>query len=518
MPQEAAFRCSVIRELHRQLGWSSRDAARRLLDEAERLVRELDLTRAYPSDFIEWRLTHWRRDDPDPGAVVPGEVLLADLVILGQRVSRRCPVSAQGRNDLLMVPEVAAALGISVRTLVRRRRQGIFMRYVICDDGEMRLACTRDVLDWYLEQHPSVEEAKVLGSSAELIAAAHRSGAEGLTKVARDLADEFPGRSIESIRGVLRRAVRRGEVHIQPQRRLGSFERRFAVRAARRGLPPTRIAKHLGITQPSLYRSLASERRRRVGNIHASFEEFAPHPDGGQALLSDPAVSTGLPAWSHAMDFIHADDPSAPPTSIDLMAMALLRHRSMNSDLQTAAGLDRAETDLRWHVRLCWRLMSTLQPMLRQAVTLWANCPAERLPTELQWNLLTRTVPAIRGVVLRASHEDAPRLQSRTHAAVDRVLAGFPVLRQDLEPSDDVVAARLVLAGADPWGDLLPDPIWIPRIDRLPSRQQHLMTLKWGIPNHAPRTATEIAEADGIDVRALARSMSTAQRTVAARS
>ena len=142
MRREAAFRCRVVGNLHRQLEWASADARLRLLDAAEQLIREIDLDRGYPVEFVTYRLTAWKSESDGVVETVAGEALLADLVTMIQRVSRRCalPRIVDGTPAVLL-DEVAAMLGVSRRTLVRMRRRGLAMRYVQCDDGQLRLGC-----------------------------------------------------------------------------------------------------------------------------------------------------------------------------------------------------------------------------------------------------------------------------------------------------------------------------------------------------------------------------------------
>ncbi|HCA39932.1 MAG TPA: hypothetical protein DEO92_09685, partial [Phycisphaerales bacterium] len=179
MRREAAFRCSIIGELHRQLEWASKSACLRLLDAAEALIREINLDRAYPVEFVTYRLTAWK---PEPNTVVEtvaGEALLADLVTMIQRVSRRCALPLDNDESVLL-DGTAKVLGISRRTLVRLRRRGLAMRYVQCSDGHLRLACRMESLEWFRNQW-----SELIGKSHPLVGS--RSSTAAILEAAKAL-------------------------------------------------------------------------------------------------------------------------------------------------------------------------------------------------------------------------------------------------------------------------------------------------------------------------------------------
>ena len=487
----------------------------RLLDAADRLVQELELERDYPADFIEWRLTGWRRDDIDPGVVVSGVVLLADLVTLAQRVSRRVPQPADGSGDLMLLPEVAQSLGVSQRTLVRRRRMGLMMRYVVCDDGEHRLACRRSMFEWFERRCPASDTTPSSVSSKTIIEAASKHPGLALSDLARAVAARIPTRSTESVRGVLRRAAARGALVIPRQRRLSAFERRFGVRCWRKGIPTSKIAARLGVSVPSLHRTLAAAKRGRITNILASLPAEEPPLDLGPELLAGEAVRSGLPAWACRFRFLEDDSADIAASGRDLHAMELLRARMRTTDLGSAAGLDRVQTDLLWHTRLLWRQMLTMQTIVLQSVTLWSQVPVTTIPPTLQQRLLMRLIPTLRLAVLGQRHAEADRLQARVHAAIDMELARLPAFGAACDAQSEACDCGIELIHVDPWGDVLPDPRWLQRIERLTDRQQRLMIMRWGVSGDVPYTIEEIAACELGDPRALARTMASARQRLA---
>ena len=70
-------------------------------------VREVDDTRLYPIEFVTWRLTRWRPDEPTTLQGLPGEALRGDLVTMVQRISHRVPGDRAGA-DVLLLDDVAS--------------------------------------------------------------------------------------------------------------------------------------------------------------------------------------------------------------------------------------------------------------------------------------------------------------------------------------------------------------------------------------------------------------------------
>jgi hypothetical protein len=523
MRREAAFRCSVVGELHRQLEWASTAARLRLLDAAESLIREIDLDRGYPVEFVTYRLTAWK---PEPGTVVEtvaGEALLADLVTMIQRVSRRCALPLG--KDAVLLDGTAKALGVSRRTLVRLRRRGLAMRYAQCSDGHLRLVCSKESLAWFRTRWPDLiggagGPAAPHSATADILRAARTmQGSATLQAMARTLAATYSDRSPSAIRSVLRRAAARGDIVLPMQSRLSHRDQRLAQRATRRGVPPAQIAAHLRIGVPSLHRALLRLRRQRLAEIHGSLPP--PEVDSGvrdEETLAVPSVLSGLGSWD-AIFLLDSDSADLDSPEAALRAMHVLRRRfglvAGDAPAQPSAGqLDRAETDLRWMTQLRWQLVAHLAPVLRQTVAQWCGRSPVELPSEMQRLVLRRGLETLRVVIVHQPAAEADRLGARARAAIDLCLAGIDPPRRDLALSRLSEMPSVPMWWAEPWRDLLPDPAWEARLGRVPARHRALSILRWGFGGQRPWTLQEVADLRGCKTSALARAWAAAQRSL----
>lgn len=524
MRREAAFRCRVVGNLHRQLEWASADARLRLLDAAEQLIREIDLDRGYPVEFVTYRLTAWKSESDGVVETVAGEALLADLVTMIQRVSRRCalPRIVDGTPAVLL-DEVAAMLGVSRRTLVRMRRRGLAMRYVQCDDGQLRLGCREDVLKWFAswwqsQKRSAKPSSSGDGSAQDIVAAARDLQSEmSLPRMVATIATRFPNRSVSSIRSAVRRGINRGEISTLVQHRLCDRDKQFAWRADRRGIPARDIAARLGIGGSAVHRAVIRWRRQQLVLYQSVLPPALIGRDvGDEVALSPACVNSGLGLWSD--EFIVS--PNAVECSdleATLVAMHVLRRRfgAIASGIrgQPAAGqIDRAETDLRWMTQLRFRLVIHLATTLRETIQQWCGRGPETLSFEAQRILLQRGLAVCRRVVEHHPADEASRLTARAHAAIDRTLAEMNMPRADLAASRVPTSPSVPLRVSEVWRDVLPEPIWERRLGQLSSSHRELVVSRWGLCGHRPRTLQEVADACGRSAPAIARVWATAQQ------
>src|SRR5688572_161940 len=104
MPRIARFKIGVIEELLRQLEYAPAETRRRQMENAEKLIADIDPQQNFPEDFIIFRLTGYRSDRNDEPVTLVGQALLPDLVNLVQVLSETLEIepSYAGRTALTM--------------------------------------------------------------------------------------------------------------------------------------------------------------------------------------------------------------------------------------------------------------------------------------------------------------------------------------------------------------------------------------------------------------------------------
>ncbi|MDP7028670.1 MAG: hypothetical protein QF733_00430 [Phycisphaerales bacterium] len=500
MPRAAAFRCGIIGELHRQLSWAPDEACERLIDSAESLVREIDLDRAYPVEFITFRLTGWKPDAASHVESVAGEALLADLVTMVQRISRRVPMDvAAGDVAVLDLDDIARALSVSRRTLVRIRRLGLLMRYGRMEDGSLRLVCAPDMLDWFRRTRADhIAGRAVPATPAEVVIELARAlqPIATIQAAVRAIAPQCPGRSPQAIRSILRRAVASGRVQVSSRGRLTPREGRLAARAQWRGIPNEEVAERLGVSAAAAHRAAARWRADRVRAISLSLQQSEDDGPESETVLLAEGARSGLPPWNSRVSL---EPPERPAAEAHLLAASHMLLRRVHQGVAALASqpsvqrLDRIETDLRWMTRLRWHLMMSLGLVVHQAVLARLGRQPSTMPADVQRVVLHRATGLIGDVLDRQSVASFDRLAIRVRAAVDRMLAGVRAVDPGHASVRHPEAVSVPLTSLSRWSGLLPDPRWHHAVNRLSGAQAEVCQARWGFAGDAPLTLAEIA-------------------------
>jgi len=112
MPRPPSYKTSAVRELSRQLSYTPPETLTRILRAAEALIESIESERAYPEEFIVFRLTGYRPDPGDEPNMLVGEALLGDLVVFIQETSRRLnlPETSDERGRAWRIDDIAERL------------------------------------------------------------------------------------------------------------------------------------------------------------------------------------------------------------------------------------------------------------------------------------------------------------------------------------------------------------------------------------------------------------------------
>ncbi|MDP7070548.1 MAG: hypothetical protein QF561_04275 [Phycisphaerales bacterium] len=503
--------------------WASRESVLRLLEAAELLIREANLDRAYPVEYIVWKLTGWKQEAGDTVASVPGDALVADLVTMIQRLSRRCAMDWPATQPPLLLDEVAKSLRVSKRSLARFRRHGLVMRYVKCADGHLRLACQQDTLAWFRRARASVcgkpRSESIRETRDAIIEAARRiDHGGGLVEMSTRLAAMFPGRSVPAIRGTLRRAVERGALPARPPRRVSQRDGRLAIRAERMGIRPSQLARRLGVGTPALHRLLQRARARQLAVVCA-FLPPVPEATDDSAVLEEVLLGSQLPLWTAEAALNDSEAAVPGDVDLDLRGVSTLLQR-IHAGVEALASqppardVDRVHADVLWLTKLKWRLSLRYQPVVRHSIETWSGRPASALPPEMQRRLLRAGMQRVLEVVALQRPGDRERIESRVRSAVGRMLAELETPRSDLASVRVGETPAIPLRSLERCAGALPSASWERRVATLETPHRELACCRWGLEGFRPRTLVEVASMRGKSRAAMARAWFAAQRAL----
>lgn len=569
MPRVVDFRIAAIARLHRELAYAPTEARRRQMEACERLVAEIDPRRAYPVAFVIYRITGFRPAGVDEGELLAGEALVADLCAFVQRLSAGLGLRSSERpGGALPLDELAANLGVTVRTVQRWRRLGLLLHEIVFDhapstaapagrprrgtppagrerDERVRLGCFDESLRAFRARHPDLfdarrgasrltppERAAIIDEARAARAAAPRS----LNAVAGLLAARR-GRAAETIRRILVSHDARSSAPIFLERGpLDERDRRFIERAWRRGVPLLAVGARLGRSAPAIHRQLALRRAELLRGLELRWHELATFalPDAAEVILAAAPASRGLVRLRERRDALALlrELDARPPADdarreAQLAAYGFLKRRAARAIAALrmpprTGDLDAIETDLRWAALFKHLLASEALPTALRRVEALAGRAIERLPAEEIRSAIARCVPVVSDSIERVDPSrdqrldrvvalDVDKVLARGGAAVRRVRAGAAHAAGSVPIDDPLAALCAWQAWLDPPGE------WAARIELLPELPRRAVQMHHGLAGEPPRTLRQVAKALRVGSSAAARLVRDGEATLRAR-
>ena len=470
MPRRPTFHTPELADLNRQLAFAPRATQIKRLEAAEALVRDVVDTQAYPVEFIVFKLTGYRPDEA-ADSTIPGEALRADLVTMIQVASQHCPLPADGsRGEPLDIEAVAERLGRSRRSIRRLRDKGLVFWWTRPAQGAMRLGCPEDMLQWFMDRVDMPARARATAeqrTAIEAFAANHAT--DSLLALATQAASHV-GVSVDTARGVLRRAVESGRVDVAAGTRLQSRQGTLALRAVRRGVQPSVIATRLHVTPPSVHRAVRRAQVRRVHRLlaspplHANAGETGPPP----ALRWD---TTLVPGTSTTFESARVHAAAAAVAALGATFAACPGRAS-------AAAWSGVEAAVQAVTRHWWGVLLSLSPTIEGAIQQWAGRGLAEVPLPVLRRVLPMSVDATIDTLARSPVAEADRLEGRVRTAVDRALVRVGRRQGTVT---DARREGVFLLRHTPWRLLLPDPRWERALDRLSPADTQLAGVRLGL-------------------------------------
>ena len=144
------FKCESISELRdQQVRFAPREKKIEQVDNAEQLLREIQLDKTYNFEFVCFRITGFRMD-PGPIVMIDGEDLLNDLHAFIEDLSDSANLKAdEFGQPVFTVDELSKRFNVSTKTISRWRQQGLVSRKFIFDGGRKRVGFLHTSVDQF---------------------------------------------------------------------------------------------------------------------------------------------------------------------------------------------------------------------------------------------------------------------------------------------------------------------------------------------------------------------------------
>jgi RNA polymerase sigma factor (sigma-70 family) len=273
---------------------------------ALRLLTEIEPDKAYPYQYVCFRVTDYR-SDAHADLMIPGDALRHDLELFARRVERSVPALPieQTVEPMLTLDEVSKRFNVSTKTISRWRVKGLGARRVKVN-GRSQLGFPRATVEKFIAEHRDLvekgarfshltesEKEDILRLAREL-----RDDGGTLTDVSKKIAGKL-GRSPEAVRYTIKNFDRsHPELALFPSTNgpLSEAAKEEIVRTMNAkqtdnltGDTVDAIAKRFGRTRSSMYRVINEVRakelvRQPVDYIYnAEFDD----PSRAEAMLAD---------------------------------------------------------------------------------------------------------------------------------------------------------------------------------------------------------------------------------------
>lgn len=268
------YQTPELRQLRdQQMRFAPRAKKLQQVEASERLIAEIDGEKAYPYEYVCFRITGYRPEET-VSTQIKGEDLLHDLRLFVEDLSDSADMAAENIGEqVLTVEELAKQFNVSTKTISRWRELGLVSRRLVFD-GRKRVGFLRSSVDRFVKTN---QERVARGARfsqltdeqrQEIIDRARRlaSAGGGQSEISRRLAKRA-GRSVETIRSTIRQFDKdHPELAIFPDMNgpLTEVQKTRIYQGFKRGASVDKLMKQFGRTKTTIYRVINEVRAARI--------------------------------------------------------------------------------------------------------------------------------------------------------------------------------------------------------------------------------------------------------------
>lgn len=150
----AKFRLDALANLARQLSFTPLETRAAQVGSAEVLLHDLDSEKAYPIDFVVFRITGYQPKTDGNSDLLTGLALQHDLGLLIEQVSDGLNLSVTNSAEpVLSIDDVTERFSVTSKTIQRWRRRGLPARRFTFADGKRRVGFFLSSVERFIAAH-----------------------------------------------------------------------------------------------------------------------------------------------------------------------------------------------------------------------------------------------------------------------------------------------------------------------------------------------------------------------------
>ena len=302
----AKFRIDTIGDLARQLTFSPHEARTAQVSAAEQLLHLIDPAKAYPLDFVIFKITGYHPLHTNPSELLTGLALQHDLGLLIENVSQTLQVPADSLAEpVLRIEDVTERFRVTSKTVQRWRRRGLPARRFVFADGKQRVGFLLSSVERFFSvQRDQTDRQATFSPIGDSERAAILRHARRLAEQCGCCIEEIcrrTGRRIGCSPQTVLHTIRKYDAQLpRPTVTLSAAEREQLLRAYRRGVSLKTLAASIGCSRAQLYLPLLEERVARLKRKKIKFidDPLYHGPEAAQAMTAIAAANDTIAATS----------------------------------------------------------------------------------------------------------------------------------------------------------------------------------------------------------------------------
>jgi RNA polymerase sigma factor (sigma-70 family) len=330
----AQYRIDILAELARQMEFTPQDVRLAQVNAAEDLLHTIDPNKAYPPEFLVFRVTGYHPKTLSD-ELLAGAAVQHDLGVLIEQISETLDVRTDSLSQpVLSIEDVTERFNVTSKTIQRWRRKGLPARRFVFPDGKRRVGFLLASVERFLAGHreqvargtnfsqvDETERDRIIRRARRLSVQCRCCSREIARRIARKL-----GRSPLTVLHTIRKFDQEHPaqaVFPQAPEEVSDVERQRILRGHRRGLALQSLAKKTRQPRSAIYRVIVDERIERLSRRKAKFiDDPLYHQDDAADVIRQLVSQEELAAQVKPEDLRIPRD--LPPYLQDLYRTPLL--------------------------------------------------------------------------------------------------------------------------------------------------------------------------------------------------
>jgi RNA polymerase primary sigma factor len=290
------FRLDSLAQLSRQMEFAPQDVRQQQIAAAEDLLYLIDPSKAYPIEFVIYKITGYRRRSAGR-ELLTGLALQHDLGLLIEQVSATLEMQTSALAEpVLCIDDVCERFNVTSKTIQRWRRKGLAARRFIYNDGKRRVGFLLRSVERFINAHGEQVAGKAnlsqVGSDElhQILRRARRLAECGcpVSEITRRVGRVMNRSPLAVLHTIKKHDQEHPAESILPKAgaELEESQRQAILEGTENGLSIAQLAAQMGLPRWTIYRAVIEQRAARLLERRLRFyDDSLYHQDDASAAI-----------------------------------------------------------------------------------------------------------------------------------------------------------------------------------------------------------------------------------------